>query len=46
MLLTTLEIWVACDKSACRYHSHLSDYDPEVPYERDEVEAVDHEDTT
>lgn len=33
MLLTILQLWVACDKSACRHHGLLSDYDPEVPYE-------------
>ncbi|KAH7118310.1 hypothetical protein EDB81DRAFT_667818 [Dactylonectria macrodidyma] len=33
MLLTVLEMWVACDKSACRHHNLLSKYDPEVPQE-------------
>jgi len=33
MLLTILEMWVACDKLACRHSSLLSDYDPEIPYQ-------------
>ncbi|KAF2477189.1 uncharacterized protein BDR25DRAFT_371170 [Lindgomyces ingoldianus] len=33
MLLTILEMWVSCDKTACRHHSLLSDYDPEVPHQ-------------
>lgn len=30
MYLTLLELWVACDKSACRIHPLLTDYDHEV----------------
>ncbi|CAG9949485.1 unnamed protein product [Clonostachys rosea f. rosea IK726] len=33
MLLTLLELWVACDKSATAIHPLLCDYDPEVPVE-------------
>jgi hypothetical protein len=33
MLLTILELWVACDKLACQWHHLLSDYDPGVPRE-------------
>lgn len=30
MLLTILELWIACDKSATKIHAHLSDYIVEV----------------
>ncbi|KAI0595401.1 hypothetical protein F4775DRAFT_605075 [Biscogniauxia sp. FL1348] len=33
MLLTILELWVACDKSACARNRLLLDYRPEIPYE-------------
>ncbi|TWU70430.1 hypothetical protein ED733_000359 [Metarhizium rileyi] len=33
MLLTVLELWVACDKSASCHHTLLLDYDPEIPCE-------------
>jgi hypothetical protein len=33
MLLTILEMWVGCDKSACRHHDLLSSYDPRIPLE-------------
>ncbi|KAL2816576.1 hypothetical protein BDW59DRAFT_166300 [Aspergillus cavernicola] len=31
MLLTILELWIACDKSAVNAHRILSDYDPCIP---------------
>lgn len=31
MLLTLLELWIACDKSVIRLHPQLKDYDPCVP---------------
>ena len=31
VLLTTMEIWLACDRSACHIHPLLVDYDPEIP---------------
>ena len=31
MLLTTMELWVACDQSACAVHAILKDYRPEIP---------------
>ncbi|KAJ5471830.1 hypothetical protein N7539_008773 [Penicillium diatomitis] len=31
MLLTLLELWIACDKSAIRLHPHLEDYDHCIP---------------
>lgn len=31
MMLTTLEIWVACDRLACQKHGLLMEYDPEIP---------------
>lgn len=31
MLLTCLELWVACDTSATQQHPLMLDYDPEVP---------------
>ncbi|KAL3475090.1 hypothetical protein BJX99DRAFT_259703 [Aspergillus californicus] len=33
MLLTVLELWVACDKSAVLAHRMLSEYDPCVPFD-------------
>jgi hypothetical protein len=33
MLLTVLEMWVGCDKSACGHHDLLSRYDPDIPLE-------------
>jgi hypothetical protein len=33
MLLTVLEMWVGCDRSACRHHDLLSRYDPDIPLE-------------
>ncbi|KAM3514412.1 hypothetical protein MY11210_001966 [Beauveria gryllotalpidicola] len=33
MLLTIMELWVACDKSACQIHSLLRDFDHEIPGE-------------
>ncbi|KAM3450666.1 hypothetical protein MY3296_005937 [Beauveria thailandica] len=33
MLLTIMELWVACDKSACQTHDLLRDFDPEIPGE-------------
>jgi hypothetical protein len=33
MLLSVLELWVACDKSACSMHESLIYYDPGVPHE-------------
>ncbi|KAJ5675938.1 hypothetical protein N7462_008835 [Penicillium macrosclerotiorum] len=31
MMLTLLELWIACDKSAIHAHRHLEDYDPYIP---------------
>lgn len=31
MILTCLELWIACDKSACQRHPLLLDYDPRLP---------------
>ncbi|KAJ9492030.1 hypothetical protein VN97_g1201 [Penicillium thymicola] len=31
MLLTLLELWIACDRSAIRSHAQLKDYDPCIP---------------
>lgn len=31
MILTCLELWVACDKSACHLYPLLLDYDPGIP---------------
>ncbi|KAJ6020467.1 hypothetical protein N7540_005971 [Penicillium herquei] len=31
MLLTLLELWMACDKTAIRLHSLLAEYDPCIP---------------
>lgn len=31
MLLTLLELWIACDKSAIHIHETLSEYDPCIP---------------
>lgn len=33
MLLTIMELWVACDRSACTNHGMLKDYRPEIPTE-------------
>jgi hypothetical protein len=33
MMLTILEVWVACDKLACKCHDLLFDYDPGIPCE-------------
>ncbi|KAM3067027.1 hypothetical protein ACMFMG_011809 [Clarireedia jacksonii] len=33
MLLTVMELWVACDKSASALYTFFSDYSPEVPIE-------------
>lgn len=33
MVLTTLELWVACDKSAIAWNSLVSEYEPEIPSE-------------
>jgi hypothetical protein len=33
MHLTIMELWVACDKSACHIHPLLSGYDVEIPIE-------------
>ncbi|CAG8972326.1 hypothetical protein HYALB_00001729 [Hymenoscyphus albidus] len=33
MLLTIMELWVACDKSACALYDLLPDFDPEIPVE-------------
>ncbi|KAJ5608777.1 hypothetical protein N7528_009344 [Penicillium herquei] len=33
MLLTLLELWIACDKTAIRLHSMLAEYDPCIPAE-------------
>ncbi|KAF2726475.1 hypothetical protein EJ04DRAFT_571236 [Polyplosphaeria fusca] len=33
MYLTLMELWVACDKSACSIHPLLHDFDPEIPLE-------------
>lgn len=33
MFLTVIELWIACDKSACVLHDMLSDYSPEIPVE-------------
>ncbi|KAF2706566.1 hypothetical protein K504DRAFT_492980 [Pleomassaria siparia CBS 279.74] len=33
MYLTILELWVACDKSACQVHKLLREYDPQVSEE-------------
>lgn len=33
MLLTILELWIACDKSACLIYAMLTDYEPEIPVE-------------
>ncbi|KAI5927230.1 hypothetical protein F4810DRAFT_649849 [Camillea tinctor] len=33
MILIVLELWVACDKSACARKALLSQYKPEIPYE-------------
>ena len=33
MFLTIMELWIACDKSACMLHRLLADYDPEIPVE-------------
>ncbi|KAI1633478.1 hypothetical protein F4809DRAFT_623049 [Biscogniauxia mediterranea] len=33
MLLTILELWVACDKSACASNHLLPDYSTEIPYQ-------------
>jgi hypothetical protein len=33
MYLIIMELWVACDKSACHIHPLLCDFDPEVPME-------------
>jgi hypothetical protein len=34
MYLCILELWVACDKSACRIHPLLRQYDPAVPFQQ------------
>ena len=31
MLLTIIELWVACDQSSCAIHETLKDYRPEIP---------------
>lgn len=31
MLLTTLELWIACDESVLQIHPQLHDYDPCIP---------------
>ncbi|KAJ5556707.1 hypothetical protein N7494_000622 [Penicillium frequentans] len=31
MLLTLLELWIACDKSACHFHSFLDEYEAHIP---------------
>ena len=31
MVLNIMELWVACDKSACHLYYLLPDYDPEIP---------------
>jgi hypothetical protein len=31
MVLTTMELWIACDKSACKIHNLIVDYDPNIP---------------
>ena len=31
MILTIMDLWIACDKSACSVHNLLSNYDPEIP---------------
>ncbi|KAF5494312.1 hypothetical protein CGCS363_v009327 [Colletotrichum siamense] len=31
MILTNLEIWIACDKAATKAHPMLLDYDPKIP---------------
>ncbi|KAI9824844.1 MAG: hypothetical protein M1819_000796 [Sarea resinae] len=33
MVLTIMELWVACDKSACIHYGLLLDYSPEIPTE-------------
>ncbi|KAI9655268.1 MAG: hypothetical protein M1829_000681 [Trizodia sp. TS-e1964] len=33
MLLTIMELWIACDKSACKIHNILPEYNHEVPFE-------------
>jgi hypothetical protein len=33
MYLTIMELWVACDKSACHIYPLVSEYDPEIPME-------------
>ena len=33
MILTIMELWVACDKSASTLYELLQDYDPEIPVE-------------
>lgn len=33
MFLTVIELWIACDKSACVLHDMLSDYSTEIPVE-------------
>ncbi|KAJ5724234.1 hypothetical protein N7488_002269 [Penicillium malachiteum] len=33
MLLTLLELWIACDKAATSVHTMLADYDPCIPAE-------------
>jgi hypothetical protein len=34
MYLTIMELWVACDKSACQIYTFLHLYDPEIPIEQ------------
>lgn len=33
MILTILELWVACDKSACAIHGLLKEYQHEIPFQ-------------
>lgn len=43
MLLTILELWVACDKSALQHHPLLQDYDPCIPMDMFESLLLPHQ---